>query len=74
MRDTGCGMNGSKAPIAGSASAADVKPGWAHGHGIGLPLVETLVRDMGAEIQIDSEAQKGTAATILFSGFTQRFR
>ncbi len=74
VHDTGCGMNGSAAPATGPASEAAVKPSWARSHGIGLPLVEALVRDMGAEIQIDSEAQKGTAASILFSDFTQRFK
>ncbi len=74
VHDTGCGMNGSVAPVDGPASAADRKSEWARSHGIGLPLVEMLVRDMGAEIQIDSTPQKGTAATILFSDFSQRFK
>lgn len=73
VRDTGCGMNGS-GTAAGSISAADLPPAWARSSGMGLPLVESLVRDMGAEIGIDSAPQKGTAVTILFGDFTRRFR
>lgn len=73
VRDTGCGMTESDGLPAGSLSAADVQPAWARSTGLGLPLVETLVRDMGAEIEIDSAPQKGTAATILFGDFTRRF-
>lgn len=73
VRDTGCGMNDDGA-AAGSISASELKPAWARSNGIGLPLVETLVRDMGAEIEIDSGPQKGTAATILFGDFARRFK
>jgi two-component system, cell cycle sensor histidine kinase PleC len=73
VRDTGCGMKGS-APDVRATLAAELQPTWARGNGIGLPLVETLVRDMGAEIKIDSAPQKGTAATIIFSDFTRRFK
>lgn len=73
VRDTGCGMNDDGA-AAGSISASELKPAWARSNGIGLPLVETLVRDMGAEIEIDSGPQKGTAATIFFGDFARRFK
>lgn len=73
VRDTGCGMNDGGA-AAGSISASELKPAWARSNGIGLPLVETLVRDMGAEIEIDSGPQKGTAATIFFGDFARRFK
>jgi signal transduction histidine kinase len=74
VRDTGCGMTGSIAAAAATVSAAEPQPAWARGSGIGLPLVETLVSDMGAEIEIVSGPEKGTAATILFSDFTRRFK
>jgi signal transduction histidine kinase len=73
VRDTGCGMTGS-GTATGSISAADQQPAWVRSNGIGLPLVETLVRDMGAEIEIDSAPQVGTVATILFADFTRRFK
>jgi hypothetical protein len=71
VRDTGCGMNG-KPPVA----AETVAPGnaalpLARGNGIGLPLVQRLVRDMGAELEIDSAPQKGTAVLIAFGGFAR---
>ena len=72
VRDTGCGMNGTRLPAFETACAADLQPKWARSNGIGLPLVEKLVRDMGAEIEIESVPQKGTAATIVFSDFTRR--
>jgi len=62
VRDTGCGMNG-KAPAPGDVSAP-----WTHGHGIGLPLVQRLVREMGADIEIDSAPGKGTVVLIAFGG------
>jgi signal transduction histidine kinase len=74
VRDTGCGMAGSTAPIVSPASEGDIKLQWARSHGIGLPLVATLVRDMGAEIRFESSPQTGTVATIVFSDFSQRFK
>ena len=62
VRDTGCGMNG-KAPAPGDVSAP-----WTHGHGIGLPLVQRLAREMGADIEIDSAPGKGTVVLIAFGG------
>ena len=44
------------------------------GHGIGLPLVQRLVREMGADIEIDSAPGKGTAVLIAFGGFTRSIR
>jgi signal transduction histidine kinase len=71
VRDTGCGMNG-KAPAASAVASAvasgDVPAPWAHGHGIGLPLVQRLVREMGADIEIDSAPGKGTVVLIAFGG------
>ncbi|MBS0252465.1 MAG: HAMP domain-containing histidine kinase [Proteobacteria bacterium] len=72
VQDTGGGM-GDVGAAAGSISASELKPAWARSNGIGLPLVESLVRDMGAEIEIDSAPRKGTAATILFGDFARRF-
>ncbi len=70
VRDTGCGMTDANSPVADTA--ASLQPTWARSNGIGLPLVEKLVRDMGAEIEIESAPQKGTAATIIFNDFTRR--
>lgn len=72
VQDTGGGM-GDVGAAAGSISSSELKPAWARSNGIGLPLVESLVRDMGAEIEIDSAPRKGTAATILFGNFARRF-
>ncbi len=74
VRDTGCGIAGSPPAAAPSALAAELRPAWVRGSGIGLPLVESLVRDMGAELQIGSAPQKGTVVTIVFSDFTRRFK
>ncbi|MFT3732768.1 MAG: HAMP domain-containing sensor histidine kinase [Hyphomicrobium sp.] len=75
VRDTGRGITEPGATSgAGAQSAAELQLAWARGHGIGLPLVEALVRDMGADIAFDSAPQKGTTATILFGDFTQRFK
>lgn len=73
VSDTGCGMQAS-ATGAKQTLAAELRPAWARGSGIGLPLVEALVRDMGAEIKIESAPQQGTIATIVFSDFTRRFK
>jgi signal transduction histidine kinase len=73
VSDTGRGMSGSNSDE-DQASAADLKTSWTRGYGIGLPLVESLVRDMGAEIHIESAPQKGTVASILFSDFSQHFK
>ncbi len=70
VRDTGCGMTETKLPVLDTT--ANLQPAWARSNGIGLPLVEKLVRDMGAEIEIESAPQKGTAATIVFNDFTRR--
>jgi signal transduction histidine kinase len=72
VRDTGCGMNETKSPAVESSHASESHPSWGRGQGIGLPLVEKLVRDMGAEIEIDSAPKKGTCVSIAFSDFTRR--
>ncbi|HVJ79076.1 MAG TPA: ATP-binding protein [Hyphomicrobium sp.] len=38
---------------------------------MGLPLVQRLVREMGAEFEIDSEPGKGTVVLIAFGGFAR---
>lgn len=69
VRDTGCGMNGE--------SVAEAKPGdekpqpWLGSNGIGLPLVQRLIRDMGAEFEIDSAPEKGTVVLIAFGDFAR---
>ena len=73
VRDTGCGMTRSGVAAGSPALLGDRQPAWAHSNGIGLPLVETLVRDMGAEIEIESAPLQGTSATIVFADFTRRF-
>ncbi|WP_290993369.1 HAMP domain-containing sensor histidine kinase [Hyphomicrobium sp.] len=72
VSDTGRGMKGTRS-ASYKASAAELQPPWAHSTGIGLPLVERLVRDMGAEFEIESAAEGGTAALIIFGDFTRRF-
>jgi two-component system cell cycle sensor histidine kinase PleC len=72
VRDTGWGMTSNAA--AQSISGGEVQPEWARGSGIGLPLVETLASEMGAEIKIDSEPGSGTLVTLLFGDFTRRFK
>jgi signal transduction histidine kinase len=69
VRDTGCGMKG-KMPTAAREDFPNNEP-WANGTGIGLPLVERLVREMGAEMEIDSAPQKGTVVLIAFGGFAR---
>lgn len=62
VRDTGCGMNGGVAAVNGNSSDAT------QGNGIGLPLVQRLVHEMGAEIEFDSAPGKGTVVLIAFGG------
>jgi len=71
VSDTGRGMNGTRSS-AYRASAAEVQPPWAASTGIGLPLVARLVREMGAEFEIESIPEGGTAALIVFGDFTRR--
>ncbi|HEY8195263.1 MAG TPA: HAMP domain-containing sensor histidine kinase [Hyphomicrobium sp.] len=68
VRDTGCGMNGEMA--APEVSDDPAQP-WLNGNGIGLPLVQRLVREMSAEFEIDSAPGKGTVALIAFGGFAR---
>jgi two-component system cell cycle sensor histidine kinase PleC len=68
VRDTGCGMNGKTPAASAVASPGGVSAPWTHGHGIGLPLVQRLVREMGADIEIDSAPGKGTVVLIAFGG------
>ena len=69
VRDTGCGMNGESVA---EAKPADEKPQpWLGSTGIGLPLVQRLIRDMGAEFEIDSAPEKGTVVLIAFGGFAR---
>jgi signal transduction histidine kinase len=69
VRDTGCGMNGESV---GNAKPADEKTQpWLGSNGIGLPLVQRLIRDMGAEFEIDSAPEKGTVVLIAFGGFAR---
>lgn len=70
VRDTGCGMNGKKATEAVEPPEEKTQP-WLTGSGIGLPLVQRLVRDMSAEIEIDSAPGKGTVVLIAFGDFAR---
>jgi signal transduction histidine kinase len=72
VSDTGRGMKRTSS-AAYKASAAELQPPWACSTGIGLPLVARLVRDMGAEFEIESAPEGGTAALIIFGDFTRRF-
>jgi signal transduction histidine kinase len=62
VRDTGCGMNCDVSTVNENSSQAP------EGNGIGLPLVQRLVREMGAEIEFDSAPGKGTVVLIAFGG------
>jgi signal transduction histidine kinase len=71
VRDTGCGMNG-KIPGASEAlSSDDASQPLVRGNGIGLPLIRRLVREMGADIEIDSAPGKGTVVLIAFGGYAR---
>jgi signal transduction histidine kinase len=69
VRDTGCGMNG-KAVAEPNSTETKPQP-WLGGNGIGLPLVQRLVLEMGAEFEIDSASEKGTVVLIAFGGFAR---
>ncbi len=71
VRDTGCGINGKLPAPVEATSPDDASRPMPRGNGIGLPLVQRLVRDMGAELEIDSAPQKGTAVLIAFGGFAR---
>ena len=72
VSDNGHGMAGTRT-AAYKAAAAELQPAWAASTGIGLPLVERLVRDMGAEFEIESGPEGGTAALIIFGEFSRRY-
>ena len=69
VRDTGCGMNG-KAVRRPTIPKPNRSPGLG-GNGIGLPLVQRLVLEMGAELEIDSAPGKGTVVLIAFGCFAR---
>jgi signal transduction histidine kinase len=70
VRDTGCGI-GDKT-VEAAPPAAEHQQSWLNGgNGIGLPLVQRLVREMGAEFEIDSEPGKGTVVLIAIGGFAR---
>jgi signal transduction histidine kinase len=71
VRDTGCGMRGGAAAVAETPDAPEPVQPWLSGSGIGLPLVQRLVREMSAEFEIDSVAEQGTVALIIFGGFAR---
>lgn len=72
VRDTGCGISGGMAAATSSpAPNGDVRQPWLSGSGIGLPLVQRLVREMSAEFEIESAPEKGTVARIAFGGFAR---
>lgn len=66
IRDTGCGMG--QSPDKDHATAINFTGA---SFGIGLPLVRKLVREMSADIQIESEAGKGTTVLIAFGDFAR---
>jgi signal transduction histidine kinase len=59
-------MHGGVATVNENSSQAS------EGNGIGLPLVQRLVREMGAEIEFDSAPGKGTVVLIAFGGRARR--
>ena len=70
VRDTGCGISGGMA-AADVSGPNEARQPWLSGNGIGLPLVQRLVREMSAEFEIESAPEKGTAAQIAFGGFAR---
>jgi len=71
VRDTGCGMNSKIAGTSGAVAAGEAAQLSPRGNGIGLPLVKRLVRDMGADIEIDSAPGKGTVVLIAFGSYAR---
>ncbi|HVX34646.1 MAG TPA: HAMP domain-containing sensor histidine kinase [Hyphomicrobium sp.] len=72
VRDTGCGISGGMAAATSSpGSSSEARQPWLSGSGIGLPLVQRLVREMSAEFEIESAPEKGTVARIAFGGFAR---
>ncbi|MBA2126408.1 hypothetical protein DLM45_09245 [Hyphomicrobium methylovorum] len=64
VRDTGCGMDGGDRAIALNLPSSEL---WLTSNGIGLPLVEQLIDEMGAEFALDSTPYEGTTASITFA-------
>jgi signal transduction histidine kinase len=69
ISDTGPGITETTA--AQTESKKETAQPWLSGSGIGLPLVQHLVRDMSAEIEIDSAPGKGTEILITFGDFAR---
>ena len=71
VRDTGCGMSTRIAGTPDAVAANEASQPSPRGNGIGLPLVKRLVREMGADIEIDSAPGKGTVVLIAFGGYAR---
>jgi len=71
VRDTGCGMNTKSSAVSDIATGNETPQPSPRGNGIGLPLVKRLVREMGADIEIDSAPGKGTAVVIAFGSYAR---
>jgi two-component system, cell cycle sensor histidine kinase PleC len=70
IRDTGAGIAQSDVDAAFEKAADDARslptPRAGGGYGLGLPLTINLVRELGAQIDFDSEAGRGTVVVVAF--------
>ncbi len=64
LKDNGCGMDEDELSNVFELFYTKGKPGG--GVGLGLPLCKRLMNNMGGEIGISSEKEKGTTVTLLF--------
>lgn len=72
VSDTGCGINASQsAASSAAAEQTDTPLSWLSSNGIGLPLIQRLVREMSAKLEIESGREKGTSVRILFGEFAR---
>ncbi len=70
FKDTGCGIK----PEDLSSIFKPYHTTKSEGSGLGLMIVQRIMRDHGGEIEVDSEPEKGTSFTLLFPRDDRRIR
>ncbi|MDB9519868.1 sensor histidine kinase [Roseofilum reptotaenium CS-1145] len=66
IKDTGCGIKPEELDHLFEPFSRHVKPGdFQEGMGLGLPICQKLVKQMGGQIQLESQVDIGTTATVI---------
>ncbi len=62
VTDTGCGMDAETRSHLFETFFTTKPPG--HGHGLGMAMVDRIVKERGGTVEVESEAGKGTRVTV----------